>query len=281
MRRGAALLLAIVVAATARGQVEVRDDTGRTVRLAQPAQRIVTLAPHATELVFAVGAGDRLVGVAAYSDWPAAARDLPRVGGAGGLDRERLLLLQPDLVVAWASGSRPADLGWLERLGIAVYRSEPVRLADIAGNLRDLGRLVDRAAAAAQAAQAFEQALADRCPARDGPARALYLLWQRPLLTYGGRHWINDLLRVAGLHNLFGDVDRAVFTPDREAVLAGRPDYVLSRAAASPPLLDARPLVAPPQLDRPTPRILEGLADLCAQLTARSTGGAPVKDPLP
>lgn len=276
-----ALLLATLLSAPASGQVAVRDDSGRTVRLAQPAQRIVALAPHATELVFAAGAGDRLVGVASYSDWPAQARELPRVGGSGGLDRERLLQLQPDLVVAWASGSRPADLAWLERVGIAVYRSEPAHLAEIAGNLRDLGRLAGRDAAAAQAAREFEQALTRACPPREGSANALYLLWHQPLLTYGGRHWINEVLQLAGLLNLFGGVERAVFSPGREAVLAGQPAYVLSQSAAPLPLLDARPVARPPQLDRPSPRIVEGLSALCAQLAAQSAGAASANNPLP
>lgn len=276
-----ALLLASLLSAAAWGEVAVRDDTGRSVRLAGPAQRIVTLAPHATELVFAAGAGDRLVGVAAYSDWPPQARALPRVGGTGGLDRERLLLLQPDLVVAWASGSRPADLAWLERIGVSVYRSEPAALAAIAGNLRDLGRLTGRDAAANRAARDFEQAVASVCPPREGSASALYLLWHQPLLTYGGRHWINEVLQLAGLHNLFQEVERAVFSPGREAVVAGRPAYVLSQSGAPLALLDARPLARPPQLDRPSPRIVEGLSALCAQLAAQSAGAASANNPLP
>ncbi len=263
-----AWLLAATLAAPVAAQLAVHDDTGRRVQLPQPAERIVALAPHATELLFAAGAGARLVAVAAYSDWPAAARDLPRIGGAGGLDRERLLALQPDLVVAWASGSRPGDLAWLERLGIAVYRSEPQRLTDIAANLRDLGRLAGQDATAEIAARHFEQALAAVCPPRPARATVLYRLWERPLLTYGGRHWSNDALRRVGLRNLFAAVDRPVFTPGREALVAAQPDYLLSRTPASDPLLSARPLAAPPELDRPTPRIVEGLQALCAQLCA-------------
>ena len=268
MKRCAGCIMACCLAPAAFGQVAVKDDTDRVVALPQPARRIVTLSPHATELVFAAAAGDRLVAVAAYSDWPPAARQLPRIGGSGGIDRERLLRLQPDLVVAWASGSRPGDLAWLERLGIAVYRSEPRRLSDIADNLRALGRLAGTAAAADRMAASFEQALADACPERTSETNVLYRLWEQPLLTYGGRHWSNDALRRLGLHNMFAAVARAVFTPDREAVLAAQPTYVLGQSATTDPLLTARFLPTPAAFDRPTPRIVEALRSLCASLPA-------------
>ena len=93
------------VSAGAQATVSIVDDTQHRVQLASPAKRIVTLAPHLTELVYEAGAGERLVGVAAHSDYPPSARELPRVGDAHGLDLERIAMLQPDLVVAWGSGS--------------------------------------------------------------------------------------------------------------------------------------------------------------------------------
>ena len=113
MHRLVAALLVLLLSPTLAA-LQVEDDTGRSVRLAAPASRIVSLAPHATELLYAIDAGARLVAASAYSDFPPAARLLPRVGSLGGLDRERLLTLQPDLVVAWASGNKSGDLQWLQ-----------------------------------------------------------------------------------------------------------------------------------------------------------------------
>jgi iron complex transport system substrate-binding protein len=239
------------------------DDTGRSVSLDLPAKRIVALAPHATELVFAAGAGEKLVAVAAFSDYPAAARDLPRIGAAGALDRELLLRLQPELVVAWHSGNRPADLRWIERQGIALYRSEPTRLTDLGRSLRDLGRLAGTAQTADEAAARWEHQLATACDAQ-ARGRAVVLLWDHPPLSYGGRHWINEVLSRMGLTNAFGATDRTVFSPSPEALLATAPRYLLT-AFDSPPerAWPGRQLVMPDALSRPSPRLAEAMQALC------------------
>jgi iron complex transport system substrate-binding protein len=261
----ALLLLLLAQAATAG---TVTDDDDRAVTLEGPAERIVTLAPHATELVFAAGAGDRLVAVEASSDHPEAAKALPRIGGAGALDRERLLHLSPDLVVAWLSGNRPSDLRWLENRGIAVYRSEPRSLTDIAENLRELGMLAGTTDAAQATAERWEAELAAACRP-DRTQRALLVIWDRPLMTVGGRHWLNDLLARAGYVNVFRGIDRAVFAAAREAVLARDPDVILS-AVGRPGRL---PTPAPVRqlgtaASRPSLRLVETVAELCVSRSA-------------
>ena len=111
------------------------------IRLQSPARRIVALAPHLAELAYAAGAGASLVGVVRGSDYPAAAARVPVVGDAAGLDFERVLALQPDLVLGWLSGNRPSDIARLERLGLPVFLSEPRRLRDVPATLRRLGAL--------------------------------------------------------------------------------------------------------------------------------------------
>src|SRR3970282_1271543 len=118
-----------------------RDAAGKLVRLPAPAQRVVSLAPHATELLFAAGAGSRVVGVSAFSDYPQAARSLPLVSGGMHLDMERILALRPDLAVAWRSGNTRADLEKLATLGIPVFFAEPQRLDAVPDTLLALWRL--------------------------------------------------------------------------------------------------------------------------------------------
>ena len=155
--------------------------------LARPAQRIVSLAPHATELLFAAGAGARVVGVVAHSDWPPEARALPGVGDANALDLERIVALAPDLVVAWPY-TMPAQLAALRARGATIFVSDPKSIAGIARDVEALGTLAGTAATAQPAAAAL-RARHDALAARyaGSPAIAVfYEVWNEPLQTIGG-----------------------------------------------------------------------------------------------
>ncbi len=229
---------------------------------AGPARRVVSLAPHTTELVLAAGGQERLV-AAVPADAPLPSGVL-RLSAIGGLDRERLLALRPDLVVAWTSGNRPADLAWLRRQGIPVYASEPRDLARIAEDIRALGRLMGTRARAEQAARRFLATLARGC-AR-APAREVYVdIWDHPAMSLGGRHWLNDALTRAGLRNTFAQVDRGVFSVEREALMA-------RGALPRLQLRDGVPLGAR-ALGRPGPAVAGAVQQLCRQ--RRSLHPAP------
>jgi iron complex transport system substrate-binding protein len=258
MHRVAALLLALLAPGVGGG-VEVRDDLGRVLALAEPARRIVTLAPHATELVAAAGAAARLVAIAAGNEPPPGLAALPRIGGPGALDREALLALEPDLVVAWQSGNRAADLEWVESAGIALYRSEPARLADVAAAIRAIAALAGTGDAGARAAQGFEAALATPC--RNLPLRPAYVqVWDRPAMSVGGRHWINAVLRAAGFRNLFAGVDRGIFRIAPEAWFAARPAFEVSLLRRFDGSADDR---LAELLARPGPRLATAVQLLC------------------
>lgn len=271
----ALLLLLLLSMPPAHGAVvdthhlQVMDDSQRVVGLAAPARRIVTLSPHATELVFAAGAGARLVAVAAHSDYPPQAAQLPVIGGLHGLDRERLLALRPDLVVAWRSGNSAADLAWLDSLGLATYHSEPRRLQDIAANLEDLGRLAGTLVTAHAAAQGYRAALADACPhgSKDTAVPVFLQLAARPPLTIGGGHWLDEALQRAGLRNVYRDLSARAQVVSRESLLARQPYRVLYLAhpGATPPTPDAIGL-DPALWARPGPRLPQGIAALCRRL---------------
>lgn len=264
-------------------QIVVQDDTGRELRLAAPARRIVSLAPHLAELVFAAGAGAALVGVSAHSDYPDEVRELPRVGGGQGLDLERILALHPDLVLAWHSGNPPRALQRLEELGLVLYRSEPAGLEEIATSLERIGQLAGTDEQAGMAALAYRErltALREQYAGRP-PLRLFYQIWHQPLMTLGGRHWLNDALRLCGAVNVFGERPEQVLTLEVEAVLARDPELLLVTGTEEAaldlwrawPSLDAvargRLYRLPAErLHRPTPRILDEVETLCRQIDA-------------
>ncbi len=205
------------------------DDSGATVRLAQPAQRIVSLSPGITELLFSVGAGARVVGVSAYSDFPPAARSLPQVSRAQGIDLERIAALHPDLIVTWGSGYSPALLDALRSLGVPVYVHEPRSLESIARAIERLGRL-SGSASAPRVAGAFRErllALRQRYAGR-AAVRVFYQVWNSPIMTLSGGHLVSEVLRTCGARNVFEDLAPLVATVDAEAVIAARPQILLT-----------------------------------------------------
>ena len=210
--------------------VQVSDDAGRSVRLDKPAQRIVSLAPHTTELLFAAGAGEAVVGVVSHSDYPAEAGQRPHVGDAQNLDVESIVALRPDLVVAWESGNPSAQIEQLIRFGVPVFYSEPRHLEDIARNLERLGRLTgseQRALAAAKRFRAETRRLDERY-SRASPVRVFYEIWHQPLMTVGGRHLISQLIRLCGAQNVVADLDVLTAAVDREAVLMADPEVIIA-----------------------------------------------------
>jgi len=282
------LLALLLLAATVRADIGVKDDAGRTLHLAGSARRIVSLAPHLTENLYAAGGGQSLVAVGDYSDFPPAARKLPRIGGAGRLDLEALLAIKPDLILAWSGGASPAQLAQLESLGLPVYLSNPKHMADVAGEIERLGLLAGSSPAAEAAAGAFrtrQEQLAARYAQRP-PVRTFYQIWNRPLMTVNGQHLINDAITLCGGENVFAGLPRLTPTVTEEAVLAAKPEAIVASGMdiARPEWLDdwkrwptltasARGNlfhIPPDFMHRATARILDGAEQLCAQLeTAR------------
>jgi iron complex transport system substrate-binding protein len=275
---------ALFVALSAFAQpVSVKDDRGRVVTINRPVQRIVTLAPHLTELAYAAGAGEKLVGVARHSDYPAAAARLPQVGDAVRVDAEAVLALKPDLVLAWRSGNPPAEVSRLEQIGLPVLVTEPARLSDIPRLLRAIGTLAGTGGHAQMAATDFEgeiQALRERY-AKAPRLRVFYVIWHKPLLTVNGAHLISEILSLCGGENVFADLAQLTPHVTLEALIAAKPAVILGgasaggakgfaeqwRATAVPPLRDLPAYYIDPNLiQRPTPRIAAGVKAVCSAL---------------
>lgn len=237
-RRLAGLGAALLVAVTASAQpVQVTDDAGRTVRLAQPARRIVTLSPGLAEMVHAAGAGAQLVGVMRFSDFPPAVQTLPVVGDASALNYEAIARLQPDLVLVWGSGLNDRAKARLADLGLPLYESETRSVEDLATTLERLGTLSGHAAEAAGAAAALRErwrALAARYAGRQ-PVRVFYQLWHEPLMTVNGQHLIHQALTACGGVNAFATQPVLVPTIGWEAAVKSDPQVVVTGGAPEEP----------------------------------------------
>jgi len=287
--RWGAAALALVGALQAHAAVQVFDVGGDVVTLPTPARRVVSLALHLTELMFAIGAGDRVVGTVDYSDFPDAARRVPRVGDSALLDLERIVALRPDLLLVWQHGNSPQQLARLAALGVPTYASEARTLADIARTLRDLGVLTAHSEQAQQRANDFDAAVA-ALRARYAQRRRVevfYQIWNQPLITINGEHLISQVLDLCGAHNVFAAQRLLTPTVSEEAVLLADPDAIVagwSDSYGEAPLATWRRLrtlravrhghllqVDPDLLHRQSDRVLLGAQQLCTTLDAVRT----------
>jgi iron complex transport system substrate-binding protein len=255
------------------------------VELRTPPARIVALSPGLTEIVFAAGAGKRLVAAVRFSDYPEAAKRVPRLGDASRVDLERLIAVKPDLVLGWKSGNPPGDLARIESLGLPLFVTEPTRLADVAKLVRTVGALAGTGKVAGDAAAAFEReldSLRARYAAR-AKVRVFYEIWHRPLLTVNGAHVISDVLALCGGVNVFASAPLLTPAVSLEAVAAAKPDVILGGSSAGGPdaltgewraarveALREVPVryVPPDWIQRQTPRIARGARAVCEELEA-------------
>ena len=273
-----------IITLEANSEVEVRDDEGTLITLRTPAQRIVSLAPSLTELIYAAGAFEKLVGVAEYSDFPPAAKELPIVGRFDILDIERIVQLNPDLVVAWQSGNPRTSVNRLRKLGLAVYIAEPKSLASIPFHIERLALLAGTKLSAEETVNSFRhklEALNDQF-SHQSPVTTFYQVWDVPLITAGGNELIDDIIRLCGGRNVFANIKRVAPKVSREAVLERNPEVIIASGMdiERPEWLDdwlRWPSVnavannnlffVPPELvQRHTPRALLGAAQICSQL---------------
>jgi iron complex transport system substrate-binding protein len=258
-----------------------------TLSLAAAAEappRIVSLSPHITELLFAAGAGERIVGADVYSDYPERARAIPRIGDVNALDVERLLALHPSLVVYWNSGTPLRRQQQLKSLGLKLYPTEQRTLADIETALREFGRLAGTAESAERAASGLHADLEQlrRRYAGRQRLRVFYEVWDRPLYTLTRHHVVNEVLSLCGGDNVFADLAGLAPTVDVESVLGRDPEVIIIGAVGKEGDRQARAwrqypnlkavrarriyMVDPAVIDRMTPRIVLGVTEICGSL---------------
>ncbi len=211
-------------------KLEVVDFTNKKIRLNGPAKRVVALAPHIVENLFAIGAGDTLVGVVAHSDFPEQANDLPLVGGYEETNHERIVQLQPDLIIAWESGNSHASVSKLRELGFPVIIDQPDSLEDIARSLRMLGKATGTSVKANTLANEFLENLMtvrEQNKTKDSVS-VFYQVWNEPLYTISGNHIISDAIRSCGGTNVFADEQAVAPRVGIEAVIERNPDAIIA-----------------------------------------------------
>ncbi|MGQ0429855.1 MAG: helical backbone metal receptor [Gammaproteobacteria bacterium] len=243
-------------------------------------ERIVSVAPNLTEMLFAAGAAGQVVAVSEYSDWPEEAKALPRIGDAFRLDYERIVALSPSLAVVWATGTPAGVAARLESLGIRVVGIPTHRLEDVASGLETLGELAGTQPVAYRAAADFRARIARlrESHRQRGKLRVFIQVDDAPLYTVGGSHMITEIVELCGGENVFAEATTLALPVDLEAVLARAPEVILSADDGDPVEYWARfqglaavakgnVFRAPAdKLARPSPRIAEGAEEVCALL---------------
>ena len=297
-RRPVGALLLFLAAALASCAPDPRA-SGTTDHAAhRPAARIVALSPHLTELVFAAGAGAKLVGVVEFSNHPPAAQALPRVGDAFHLDFEALAAVRPDLVLGWPSGNSPRTLDRLRRLGYRVVDLEPGRLDDLGAQIEAIGALAGTEAAARPAAAAWRSGLESLRTryAAVPPVRVFYQVAPQPLITVTARHFIGQAIELCGGRNVFADVAGLSPVVGAEAVVAAAPEVIVASDftrvpgevvtgspldrwrswSRMPAVANGRLAVIDPDLmSVPGPRLLDGIARLCRAISPEVSAASP------
>lgn len=215
----------LITAQVSFAAITLVQANGETLTLPAPAERIITLAPNLAELVFAAGAGEQLKAVVEYSNFPAQVEHIPRIGDAFRIDLERIIELEPDLVIAWKSGNPQAALQKLEQLGITVWQVEITRPEEIADAVENISRAAGTQAVGQARALQLRGKLADlrHQNADKPPVDYFYQIAPRPLFTINGQHIISRSLEVCGGLNIFSGLPTLAPQISRESVILANP----------------------------------------------------------
>ena len=264
--------------------VQVTDFSGKTISLESPAQRIVALAPHIVENIYSAGAGEKLVGVMQYSDYPEQAKQLPLIGSYEKINFEKIIELNPDLVMAWESGNSHASTQRLKELGFPVYIDQPHNLSDVAKSVKDIGILTGNTTYANEIATAYLAQVAKVTAKYENASKitAFYQVWNQPLQTINGQHIISDAIETCGGVNIYANEFAVAPVINIESILERDPQVIIASGVSESrpewldewlkwPSLEAVKrgnlfFVNPNHVQRHTLRLLSGIESICEQL---------------
>ncbi|MCW8925834.1 MAG: cobalamin-binding protein [Xanthomonadales bacterium] len=276
-------LAGVFVAWPVAADIVLPQADGTRLVLKHPAERIVTLAPNLAELVFAAGAGSKLIGAVEYSNYPPPVTRVPRIGDAFRIDLEHIVQLEPDLVIAWQSGNPPTALQKLEQLGLVVWRIEITHPRQIADSVQHIAMAAGTENHGLAAAAQLRERLESLRRANTGklPVSYFYQVSQRPLYTVNGSHIISRGLEMCAAHNVFSDLAALAPQISREALIAADPQVMVApQVEGEPPALEnwldwpnlravkngALVYLPADEISQATPRLLDGLELACKLL---------------
>jgi iron complex transport system substrate-binding protein len=284
----------------AEALVEFHDELGRVVHVPAEPQRIVSLAPSLTETVYALDLGPHLAGVTDFCDYPAEARTRPRVGGPINPNLEQIVGLRPDVVLATRALNRPETVEALDRLGVAVYTTDPRSVEDVIASTRHLGKVLGAEARAESLATELQRRLAELSRRLSGrpPRRVFFVVWTDPIISTGPHTFLADALRRAGAESVVS-VSQDWPQISIEELLRQDPEYLvfsgthpddaqstiasLQKRAGWSSLEAVREghfAVVSDALARPAPRLLDAIEDLARQLHPEVFPAVPGPKPL-
>jgi iron complex transport system substrate-binding protein len=273
------LLLLFLIHPFVFAQIDVVDDSGQHFIFASPPKRIITLSPHATELVFNAGAGERIVGTTRFSNYPRAAQSIPLIGDIYALDIEKIITLKPDIIIFWNDGNPKKQIEQLQKLPFPLFNSSPRTLYDIPHNIKKLGKLFHTESIALPQSQQLAKKIKSLQTHYQNQTklRVFYQVWDKPLYTLGKRHIFNDILTLCGGVNIFNQIDVLSPIVNTEDVIHANPDVIFSGKEniafwAQFPNLNAvkkKHIFTLPNdsLARPGPRMIDGAYQVCQQLS--------------
>lgn len=282
-----ALTLLGLATGVARAAITVVDDADNIVTLVRPAHRIISLAPHTTELLFVAGASKRIIGVSSHSDYPPAANIIPSIGNISGIDIERIAKLKPDLIVAWGGGNSETQLQRLKQLKIPIFISAPHDFERVASSIERLGALAGTSELAYESATLFrhrwQHLVATYKNAKT--VTVFYQLWKNPLMTLNDTHMVSKVIQVCGGKNVFGSLKSLVPTVTTEAVLAANPDVIITPSDANESSLQSWQrfhslnatkkkhlfTISADEISRSGPRIIDAAEKMCELLDSART----------
>lgn len=261
-------------------------------------QRIVALSPHSVELLFSLDAGDRIIATTEFADYPAAALQIPRVGGFHGISIERIIELQPDLVIAWKGGNNEQDIERLKKMGLNVYESYPQALEQIGEELIKLGQMIGKAEKGREASEQFYRRLhklRSNYSKRD-PVQFFYQVWAQPLRAMAAGSWINEVITGCGGVNVLDDSYPDYPEVSLESILLMQPQVILQPTQHGADLSTGVNWLNWPEvpavqdghiysingdiLHRFTLRILDGMAEVCRDLDKVRAARANLKETI-
>ncbi|MCP3852350.1 MAG: cobalamin-binding protein [Gammaproteobacteria bacterium] len=277
----------LTISSFAVAQISVIDDIGQTIVLNQPAQRVISLSPGLTELIDASGGLDKLKGVVTYSDFPPEAKQIAQVGSYNSLDIEQILVLKPDLIIAWKSGNPVHQVEQLKKLGLTVYTSEPKNFMDIPITIKAFGELMGTETIAEQNAASFIKQFKQlklKYHTNKKPKKTFIQIWDNPVMSVNEKHLISKVITLCGGENIFSQTKGLTITPSVESILELDPEIIIATGMADTSkkwlerwqqwgFLSAvknEHLYAtnPDHLVRHTPRILQGIEAVCQIIAA-------------